>query len=419
MKSKLLPALALATLHLASFAGAADWPMWRGLQGDGTTPESKLPLRWSADKNILWKTPLPEPGNSTPIVSGKRVFITQSIAKERLVQCYDRDTGKLLWQQGVQNAPSELTHKTNPPCSSSPATDGTSVIAWFGSSGLHCYDFEGRKRWSLDLGTQHHIWGYGASPVIDGDRCYLNFGPGERQFLVCVDKNSGSILWQHDEPGGATGEGENKKWTGSWSDPIVRTVGDHRELLMTFANRLCAFDPESGKELWTCAGLNALVYTSPLFHDGVVIGMGGYNGMAAAVKAGGSGDVTETHRLWQATKTRQRIGSGVVHEGHVYILTDPGIAECRSLETGAVVWEERLAGPGPTGQNWSSVVLSADNLCYAVNQGGDSFVFRASPTFELLATNPLGEKIIGSMAVSDGHIFIRGHKHLWCIGKAP
>lgn len=410
----------LLLLAIAPFASAsaADWPMWRGALGDGTTPESKLPTKWSTTENITWKTPLPGPGNSTPIVWKDHVFLTQAVEaqSQRLLQCYDRSTGKLLWEKGVQNAPEELTHKTNPACASSPATDGQNVIVWFGSAGLHCYDFTGSKRWSLDLGEQRHIWGYGASPVIHGEWCYLNFGPGARQFLVCVNKTTGQIVWQHDEPGGHSGEGDGKKWLGSWSDPIIRSVGDHDELLMTFANRLCAFDPAVGKELWTCSGLNALVYTSPLFSDGVVVGMGGYNGMAAAVKAGGSGDVTQ-NRLWQATKTRQRIGSGVIHEGHIYILTDPGIAECRSLETGALVWEERLAGPGPTGQNWSSLVLTADAHCYAVNQGGDAFVFRASPQFKLVATNSLKEKVIGSIAISDGQLFIRGHQNLWCIGQ--
>ena len=418
----LLPASAWASLFLSLAPSllAGNWPLWRGPHGDGRTPERDLPRSWSATRNVLWKTALPEPGNSTPIIWGNRLFLTQARGTERLLQCYDTASGKLLWEKGVSVPQAELTHKTNPPCASSPATDGTHVVVWFGSAGLHCFDFNGGKKWSLDLGEQRHIWGYGASPVLDGDRCFLNFGPGARQFLVCVDLASGSIRWQRDEPGGSSGEGDGKKWTGSWSDPLVRQVGDHRELLMSWPGRLCAYDPDDGTELWTCAGLNALVYTSPLFRDSdqLVIGMGGYNGMAAAVKAGGRGDVTP-QRLWQATKTRQRIGSGVIHGDHIYILTDPGIAECRSLDDGALVWEERLSGPGPTGQNWSSLVLSADGLCYAVNQGGDAFVFRASPQFELIATNPLGEKCIGSIAVSEGRLFIRGHQHLWCIGSAP
>jgi outer membrane protein assembly factor BamB len=416
------PTLAWACLglSLASTLPAENWPHWRGPHGDGRTAEQGLPQTWSATQNVRWKTALPEPGNSTPVVWGNRLFLTQARGDQRLLQCYDTADGKLLWEQGVTVSQPELTHKTNPPCASSPTTDGTHVVVWFGSAGLHCFDFNGAKSWSCDLGEQRHIWGYGASPVLDGDRCFLNFGPGARQFLVCVDLATGQIRWRKDEPGGSSGEGDGKKWTGSWSDPLIRQVGDHRELIMTWPGRLGAYNPDDGTELWTCAGLNALVYTSPLFRDAdlLTIGMGGYNGMAVAVKAGGRGDVT-AQRLWQATKTRQRIGSGVIHGDHVYLLTDPGIAECRSLEDGTLVWEERLSGPGPTSQNWSSLVLSADGFCYAVNQGGDAFVFRAAPRFQRVATNPIGEKCVGSIAVSSGRLYLRSHRHLWCIGSAP
>jgi outer membrane protein assembly factor BamB len=149
----------------------------------------------------------------------------------------------------------------------------------------------------------------------------------------------------------------------------------------------------------------------------MVIAMCGYGGSALAVKAGGTGDVTTSNRVWLLPKVSQRIGSGVIYEGHHYILTDGGLAECRDLKTGALVWSERCRGPGPTGQNWSSLVRSGDKL-YAVNQGGDAFVFKADPAkFELLATNSLGEKVIASIAVSDGLLFIRGYQNLWCIGK--
>jgi len=251
--------------------------------------------------------------------------------------------------------------------------------------------------------------------VLEGDRVFFNFGPGELTFLLCVDKKTGQTLWKHDEPGGASGTGDGKKWAGSWSDPLWRKVGEREELFMTFPGRVCAFDPASGKELWTCDGLNPLVYNSPLYLDGIVVGMGGYNGMALAVKAGGNGNVTSTHRIWQLPKVSQRIGSGVLYDGHHYILSDPGNAECRDLKTGQMVFQERLKGPG-IGQNWSSLVRSGDRL-YAANQGGDCFVFKASPKFEVLATNSLKERIIGSIAVSDGLLFIRGHQNLWCIGK--
>ncbi len=414
---KILPLLFL----IAGFpAPAENWPAWRGPTGDGVCTESGVPLKWSPTENVKWKTPLPERGNSSPVVWGKSLFVTQAIGSKRLLLCLDRATGKERWRAGTDYEGKELTHETNPYCSASPVTDGERVIVSFASAGVWCFDFAGKEMWHRDLGPQRHIWGSGASPVLHGDLCFLNFGPGERTFLIALDKKTGATVWQHDEPGGRSGEEtEGKKgrdiWIGSWGDPLVRRVGQREEMFMNFPGRVCAFDPATGKELWTCAGLNPLAYTTPLFSEGIVVGMGGFNGSALAVRAGGSGDVTSTHRLWQHPRTKQRIGSGVIHEGHIYILDDPGVAECIELKTGQVVWEERLKGPGPSGTNWSSLVL-AEGKCYGMNQGGDAFVFRASPHFELLAVNSLGEKTNASFAVSNGELFIRAEKSLWCIG---
>lgn len=420
MKRFTLPLVLLVQWLSLHDATAANWPMWRGSNGDGTCVESGLPEKWSRTENIAWSVPLPEAGNSTPVVWGNQVFVTQAMKEggKRMLICFDRASGKTLWNAGTTYTKPELTHSTNPYCSASPATDGERVIVSFASAGVFCYDMRGKELWKrTDLGGQHHIWGNGTSPVIAGDRVFLNFGPGENTTLHCFDKMTGKSLWKHEEPGGALGEGEGKKWLGSWADPLPCHAGGRDELLMSYPGRACAFDPATGKELWTCDGLTALVYNSPLYADGLMIAMSGYGGAAMAVKTGGNGDVTGTHRLWHLPKVAQRIGSGVLHEGHHYILTDGGIAECRNLKTGDLIWKERLKGPGPTGQNWSSLVLSADGKLYAVNQGGDAFVFKASPDFELIATNSLGEKVIGSIAVSDGQLFIRGHKNLWCIGK--
>ncbi|MEA3210300.1 MAG: hypothetical protein QOE70_3357 [Chthoniobacter sp.] len=409
----------LALLALPAFAG--NWPAWRGPTGDGVCTETGLPLTWSPTENVQWKAPLPERGNSSPIVWGDRVFLTQAIEKEgqRLLLCFDRATGKERWRAGTSIAEKEPTHGTNPYCSASPVTDGERVIASCASAGVWCFDFNGKELWHRDLGPQRHIWGNGASPVLHGDLCFLNFGPGARTFLIALNKKTGATVWQHDEPGGNSGEnveGSTAKapWIGAWCDPLVHRVGERDELLMAYPGRACGFDPATGRELWTCAGLNPLVYASPLFADGIVVALGGFNGSALAVRAGGTGDVTATHRLWQNPRTKQRIGSGVIHEGHLYILDDPGVAECIELQTGKVVWEQRLKGPGPSGTNWSSLVL-AEGKCHGMTQGGDAFVFRASPHFELLATNSLGEKTNSSFAISDREIFIRTDRNLWCI----
>ena len=397
---------------------AADWAAWRGPTHDGVTEETDLPLRWSATENVKWKTPLPDRGNSTPVVWGEKLLLTQAIEKgdRRTLMCFDKRTGKLLWQSGIVCTDREPTHATNPYCAASPATDGERVVVSYGSA-VYCYDLGGRELWKrVDLGVQKQIWGNAASPVIAGDRVFFNFGPGETTVLYCFDKKTGRTLWQHAEPGGNTGEAGGAAWIGSWVDPLLRRVGARDELFVMWPGRVCAVDPATGRELWTCDGMNPLAYNSPLFADGVVVAMGGFNGAALAVRAGGSGNVTAAHRVWHLPKVPQRIGSGVLHGGHHYILTDGGMAECRDLATGALVYNERLKGPGPTAQNWSSLVRSGDRL-YAVNQGGDAFVWRAAPKFELLATNSIGDKVIGSMAVSDGMIFIRGYRNLWCVGK--
>jgi outer membrane protein assembly factor BamB len=414
----ILTLTALLGFTLAVFAD--HWPMWRGAKGDGTCTESNLPETWSAAENVAWKVKLPDRGNSTPVIWGERLFLTQAIEKEgkRLLLCFDKKTGKQLWDSGTIYREKELTHATNPYCAASPATDGERVIVFHASAGVFCYDMNGKELWKrTDLGKQHHIWGNGTSPVIAEDRVFLNFGPGAKTVLYAFDKKTGKTLWEHHEPGGDSGVSGNKNWLGSWSDPLLRKIGDHEELLMSYPGRACAFDPMNGKERWTCGGLTKLVYNSPVFADGLMIAMCGYGGSAMAIKPGGSGDVTEKNRLWYEPKVQQRIGSGVVYQGHHYILTDGGILECRDIQTGKLVFNERVKGPGPAGQNWSSLVLSADGKLYAANQGGDCFVFKAAPKYEMLATNTLGEKIIASIAVSDGHLFIRSYQSLWCIGK--
>ncbi len=352
------------------------------------------------------------------MVWGDNVFITQPIESEgkRLLICFDKKTGKERWRSGITYKEPEQTHGTNPHCSASPATDGERVIVSFASGGVYCYDFTGKELWKRDLGPQHHIWGNGASPVLIGDVCFLNHGPGPNAQLVALDKKTGKTLWKSEEPIRPESKEGKAGFYGSWSDPLPRVINNQARLLMSWPYRVCSIDAKTGKELWTCDGLNPLVYTSPLYADGIVVAMGGYSGMALGVKDGGQGDVTSSHRLWHHPKSPQRIGSGVIHDGHIYILNDPGLAQCIDLKTGVEKWNERLKGPGPTGQNWSSLVLS-EGKCYAVNQGGDAFVFKANPSFELLATNSLGEKVIGSIAVSDGRLFIRGHKHLFCIGR--
>ena len=394
---------------------ADDWPAWRGPHGDGHSSAKAPPLQWSRTENVRWKTPLPGPGNSSPIVWKNRVFLTQALDKgrRRAVLCLDRADGKILWQRETPYTDKESTHETNPYCSASPVTDGERVIASLGSAGLVCYDFAGKELWHKEVGKLEHIWGNASSPILYGDLAILWCGPGERQFLLAVKKTSGETVWKHEEPGGKSGAAGPKEWLGSWCTPIVARIGDHDELILGVPKKVKAFDPKTGKELWSCRGLGDLVYASPVCSpDGIVVAVSGYYGPALAVRAGGKGDVTETRRLWHHTQRHpQRIGSPVLVDGHAYLLNESGLAQCFDVKTGEDLWKkERVSGA-----TWSSPVYAAGRL-YINTMNGDTLVLSASPKYELLARNKLGERVLSSVAVADEDIFIRTYEHLWCIG---
>jgi len=407
--------LAISMIIFAADSAAADnWPAWRGADGIGVARETGFPLRWSETENVRWRVALPGPGNSTPVVWGKRVFVTQAEdqGKKRGLLCFDRADGTLLWKQQVTYDGEQPTHKTNPYCSSSPATDGEMVVAWHGSAGLHAYDIDGKPLWSRDLGEFQHIWGTASSPVIYQDRIILTAGPGLHTFLIALEKQSGKELWRA-TPEGSTSE-ELKEFRGSWSTPVLHQAATGDQFILSLPNRLIAFDPASGEIVWECGGLSKLAYTSPLVGEGFAVAMSGYHGPALATRLGGKGDVTETHRAWHHTmRNPQRIGSGVIVDGHIYILNENGVAWCIELDSGEILWQERLGKRG--GGSWSSMV-HADGRLYVVNLKGTTIVLEPNPEERtVLAENPVGEMTRGSLAFSDGQIFIRTYEHLYCI----
>jgi len=412
-------ALGIVMVLGASLVARADnWPAWRGADGSGCSQEKNLPLRWSATENVRWKTPLPGPGNSTPIVWDKRIFVTQATERgaKRSLLCFDRNDGKLLWQKTIDYPQREPTHGTNPYCSASPATDGQRVVVSHGSAGVACYDFEGRQLWHRDLGKCHHVWGNAASPVLWRDRVLLNFGPGERTFLVALDKHSGAEVWRAEEPGGKLGDKGPSEWVGSWSTPAIATVDGRDQLIMSWPSTVKAYRPESGELLWHCQGLaregpTQLVYTSPLVAPEAIVAMAGYGGPSLAVRPGGQGDVTESHRLWRSPKGSQRIGSGVILGPHLYTVNTPGTFQCLEWATGNVVTTERACG-----ETWSSLVY-ADGRLYVTSLEGETVVLAARPEFEVLSRNPIQERTLASIAVSGGALFIRTYQHLWCIAQ--
>jgi len=420
----LIPSLCLAAAASASAVLASPWPSWRGDNaGSGRTTETALPLEWGPEKNVKWRIELPERGNSTPVVWGNKVFVTQAIEEDhwRGLFCFDRNDGALIWKNGVTYDKPENTHRDNPYCSASPATNGEVVVVSYGSAGVAAYDMDGEPLWFRDFGAIDHTWGNSTSPVIEGDLVYHYHGPGKGAFLTALELGSGETVWQWDEPywdveGRTDGfsDRDERGVVGSFSTPILVEAAGRSELVMSFPMEMKAFDPKSGEVLWTCGGLNPLIYTSPMVSGENVIVLGGYYGNSISVKTGGKGDVTETNRLWHKVRHNGGIGTGVIKDGKYYYQTSGGIANCLDVATGELHWEARLPGAG---KSWGSFVLAGDRI-YTLSQAGDSVVFKADPEeFSVVAQSDLGEHTNSSIAVSDGQLFIRTYEALWCIAE--
>ena len=355
-----------------------------------------------------------------------------SETKERALLCLDRNSGKELWRRGVVYGENEPTHKTNPFCSASPVTDGECVIAWLGSAGLVCWDFSGNELWRRDLGRQRHMWGYGSSPILYGDLCIINFGPGEREFLVAVNKKTGETAWQVDtlpdaderalsgpENDGNANEFQSDKeranrLRGSWNTPIIVRVSDHDELIVALPRRLAAFDPMTGKQRWVCGGGAPLAYASVVEHDGVIVVLGGYNGASMAVRTGGSGDVTKTHRLWHKPRDNGWLGTGVAEEGAVYVCDMGGVLHCIEVLTGDVLWKSRVEGGG----TWSSITQTSEGMMHLLTKTGATTVFRPNQEkLDEVSVNELNETSNASVVVAGGEVLVRTDKALWCFAK--
>jgi outer membrane protein assembly factor BamB len=379
--------------------------------------ERNLPLTWSETQNVRWKTALPGPGNSTPIIWGDRVFLTQALdgGKRRAVIAFRRADGKQLWQQELACPVEETTHKQNPPCSSSPVTDGDAVYAYFASAGVVAYDFQGKKRWHRDLGPLLHKWGNGGSPILYKDLLIVLHGPGDAAVLHALDKRTGKTVWKQEETA------INSPIFGSWSTPVVLRVGERDELILPLPGdkiggdgEFKAYDPATGKELWRCKGLGNEIYAMPVVsaQGDLIVGISGHNGPLLAVRPGGSGDVTASHRAWRvAGKNPQRVGSGVLHEGRLYLSDAPGQVECLDARTGQVIWNERVEG-----NLWGSMLL-ADGKLYVTNLEGTTFVLAAGPKFQQLAKNEIRETTYAAPAASNGELFVRTYQHLYCIKR--
>ncbi len=415
--------IACLTYFVVAAAGqlglAADWPAFRGLQGTGVAAEDQTPTEWSPEENVRWKAAMPRPGNGSPIVVEGRVLVTSAEDEKgrgRSLYCLDADSGDTRWVRTVTIAKTMPTHKTNPYCGSTPVSDGQRVVVWHSSAGLVCYDLDGNQIWSRDLGEFRHTWGYGTSPILHNGRVILHTGPGKRVFITAIDPENGKTIWETDEPLEGVDRNVAGKYMGSWSTPVLARVGGREQIILQLPTRVNAYNPDTGEIVWTCDGnrhaKGDLAYSSPIVVGDLCYVTGGFNGVSMAIRLGGTGDITQSHRLWRKEKMPQSIGSGVLVDGLVYRPNaGPGTIECIDPATGDVRWEERA------GTYWASIVM-AGGLLYATDQNAKTIVFRpGAERLDIVASNQLPGSCNATPAVADGRIYIRTDGYVYCIGR--
>lgn len=419
------PASDASSVQLASYkapSAEATWSSFRGPTGMGTTESTGLPTNWSLTENIAWKVPLPGPGASSPIVFGDRIYITaysgffvpgEEGSKENLTRhllALKRTDGSLIWEQKVAaKLPEEDRIRDHGFAASTPAADASGVIVFYGKTGVIAFNHEGNEVWRRDVGDKTHGWGSSASPVIHNDLVYINASV-ESESLFALDRKTGEVKWQQ------------KKIRESWNTPvIVKAASGREELVVAVQGKVLAFHPETGEPLWNCdTDIGWYMVPSVVAADGVVYCLGGRSGNAAlAVRAGGSGDVTDSHRLWTSIKG-SNVTSPVYLDKHLYWMHEQrGVAYCAKVETGEVTYEERLERAG---QVYASALL-AEGKIYYLTRDGKVFVIAATPGFKQLATNemmdPSNKSLLfnGSPAVDGSRLLIRNDKYLYCIGK--
>jgi outer membrane protein assembly factor BamB len=417
--------LILAVCVLAGGTGlsareqSADWPQFRGAGGHATSAATGLPLTWSTQDNVLWKTALPGPGASSPIVVGERIFVTcysgygvggsgQGIMDQLKlhVVCVDRGSGEIRWDREVTpHLPEQARiREDHGYASSTPVAEPDRVYVFFGKSGVLAFDFDGNPLWRTEVGSQVHGWGSGASPVLFGDLVIVNASV-ESESLVALDKRTGKQVWRV------------RGIRDAWNTPVLVPLQDGvQELVVAMPRKVMGFDPATGDALWSCAN-DITWYIAPTMvaRDGVIWSLGGRSGVAAvALRAGGRGDVTATHRLWTGERG-SNVPSPVLHEGYLYWMNENnGIAFCAEAMTGRIVYDERIARAG---QVYASPVL-ADGRLYYVARNGRTFVVAAAPKYELLAVNDLGDgsTFNASPAVAGNRLLLRSDKFLYCLG---
>jgi outer membrane protein assembly factor BamB len=436
--------LLLLLLLMPPSGNAQNWPSFRGPNASGVAEGHKTATSWDATKpsGILWKTEIPGLAVSSPVVWGEAVFVTTAVSSDPKatfrhglygdvepsndvtkhswrLYAIDKRSGRILWERVAhEGVPRTKRHPKSSQASCTPVTDGNVVIAHFGSEGLYAYDLKGKLLWKQDLGVLNagwffdpdYEWGSGSSPVIYKDMVIVQADRQEDSYLAAFGLKDGKPRWRtpRDE-------------IPSWGTPGIYQ-GPPRDEIVTHGTKFIrAYDPATGKELWRLGPNSEITTPTPIVAHGLIFVTNGYRGIQPiyAIKPGGSGDLslagdatTGPFIAWSAKRGGVYIPTPLIYEDLLYLLSNNGVLSAYEAKTGVRVYQERVAGKGGA---FSASPVAADGKLYLAGEDGEVFVVKTGRKPEWLATNPMGEVLMATPAISDGVVFVRGLKHLFAV----
>lgn len=443
----------IVTTTVAKAPGRSDtkipngsWPSFRGPHASGIAEQQNLPDRWDGKKgeNILWRTPIPGLAHSSPVVWGRRLFVTSAVSTDPkatfrpglygdgdasqdrsqqrwVIYALDKQTGKILWERvACQGVPIDKRHIKSTYANSTPATDGRIVVGWFGSQGVYAYDVNGRFLWKADLGRFNlgaydiptYEWGPASSPIIWDGLVILQCDSQDDSFILALDADTGKTVWK-----------TNRDELPSWGTPTVATTSKGPELITNASNYIRGYDPRTGKELWRLGGSSKITAPTPIFTDDLfVVASGrGPERPIFVVRSGARGDLTLPEGkasseavAWSRTGRGSYMPTPLIYDGILYVLANNGVLDAYNVRTGEEIYRERLP---LVGSGFSASPIASDRKLYLSNEDGEMLVIAAGKKFSLIATNSMGELLMATPALSDGVMYVRSSASLFAIGR--
>lgn len=434
----------LAALNFSAPTGDGNWPSFRGPDARGIATTA-VPTTWNVEtgENIRWKTSVPGLGHSSPVIWGDRIFLTSAIsgdadpylkvglygdiapvtdttAHKWMVYCFDKKSGKLLWERlAHEGVPAIKRHTKSTHANSTPATDGKHLVVFLGSEGLYCYDLDGKLLWQKDFGVldsgffmvPQAQWGFASSPIIHNGTVIIQCDVQENSFVAALRVSDGTELWR-----------TPRQEVPTWSTPAVHTSNGRTQVIVNGWKHIGGYDFATGQELWKLTGGGDIPVPTPIVaHDLIFItnAHGRYSPIYA-IQTDASGDISLAEGAtsndaiaWSIERGGAYMQTPLVYGDYLYNCRDNGVLSCYDAKSGERLYQERLGG-GRTGITASAV--AADGKLYYTGEFGDVFVVKAGPEFELLAENSMGEVCMATPAISGGVLYVRTQKHLVAIG---